>query len=164
MNDSIIKDRVVSGPAPFGEGTTIGAVDVDRFGHTNNVVYLSLLVRVAWSHSESLGLDFAAYEKLGAGCVARRHELDYLAPTFAGEQLWLATWVHENDFRLSMWRRYQIVRASDRKTVLRGQTQWVCVDMKSRSEEHTSELQSLMRISYAVFCLKKKKNKQKYQN
>src|SRR3546814_8738786 len=30
---------------------------------------------------------------------------------------------------------------------------------KWRSEEHTSELQSLMRISYAVFCLKKKKNK-----
>src|SRR3546814_4857815 len=29
-----------------------------------------------------------------------------------------------------------------------------------RSEEHTSELQSLMRISYAVFCLIKKKNKQ----
>src|SRR3546814_10549137 len=31
-------------------------------------------------------------------------------------------------------------------------------DSRSRSEEHTSELQSLMRISYAVFCLKKKKN------
>src|SRR3546814_5715850 len=31
----------------------------------------------------------------------------------------------------------------------------------ARSEEHTSELQSLMRISYAVFCLKKKKQKQK---
>src|SRR3546814_1322418 len=31
---------------------------------------------------------------------------------------------------------------------------------RSRSEEHTSELQSLMRISYAVFCLKKKKEKQ----
>src|SRR3546814_4215643 len=30
-----------------------------------------------------------------------------------------------------------------------------------RSEEHTSELQSLMRISYAVFCLKKKKTKKK---
>src|SRR3546814_3898405 len=29
--------------------------------------------------------------------------------------------------------------------------------VKARSEEHTSELQSLMRISYAVFCLKKKK-------
>src|SRR3546814_9311454 len=32
-----------------------------------------------------------------------------------------------------------------------------------RSEEHTSELQSLMRISYAVFCLKKKKNKKSNQ-
>src|SRR3546814_6824232 len=32
-------------------------------------------------------------------------------------------------------------------------------DMLERSEEHTSELQSLMRISYAVFCLKKKKKK-----
>src|SRR3546814_10832707 len=31
------------------------------------------------------------------------------------------------------------------------------VDVDGRSEEHTSELQSLMRISYAVFCLKKKK-------
>src|SRR3546814_1820234 len=31
-----------------------------------------------------------------------------------------------------------------------------------RSEEHTSELQSLMRISYAVFCLKKKKNNNTY--
>src|SRR3546814_5888594 len=33
-----------------------------------------------------------------------------------------------------------------------------------RSEEHTSELQSLMRISYAVFCLKKKKSKQQRKN
>src|SRR3546814_3328658 len=39
---------------------------------------------------------------------------------------------------------------------------WVAVRPRSapavRSEEHTSELQSLMRISYAVFCLKKKKH------
>src|SRR3546814_3807548 len=33
-------------------------------------------------------------------------------------------------------------------------------DVGQRSEEHTSELQSLMRISYAVFCLKKKKKEQ----
>src|SRR3546814_1342801 len=33
-----------------------------------------------------------------------------------------------------------------------------------RSEEHTSELQSLMRISYAVFCLKKKNTKKERQN
>src|SRR3546814_3481563 len=38
----------------------------------------------------------------------------------------------------------------------------IAAHMLSRSEEHTSELQSLMRISYAVFCLKKKK-KQKVE-
>src|SRR3546814_3823239 len=35
----------------------------------------------------------------------------------------------------------------------------VIIKIAKRSEEHTSELQSLMRISYAVFCLKKKKTK-----
>src|SRR3546814_4819678 len=37
-------------------------------------------------------------------------------------------------------------------------------EANARSEEHTSELQSLMRISYAVFCLKKKKTKKHTQN
>src|SRR3546814_3271591 len=44
--------------------------------------------------------------------------------------------------------RYQISRTAEE--IRRG---------AKRSEEHTSELQSLMRISYAVFCLKKKKKK-----
>src|SRR3546814_5086277 len=35
---------------------------------------------------------------------------------------------------------------------------WFALSVYTRSEEHTSELQSLMRISYAVFCLKKKTN------
>src|SRR3546814_10005175 len=48
-----------------------------------------------------------------------------------------------------------VVRAS---SVGRQVALWVMV-LFARSEEHTSELQSLMRISYAVFCLKKK-NKQ----
>src|SRR3546814_1139519 len=38
-----------------------------------------------------------------------------------------------------------------------------CCVQSGRSEEHTSELQSLMRISYAVFCLKKKKKKKNSQ-
>src|SRR3546814_15916716 len=42
-------------------------------------------------------------------------------------------------------------RSSKRETRRRAK-------LADRSEEHTSELQSLMRISYAVFCLKKKKN------
>src|SRR3546814_1949751 len=39
----------------------------------------------------------------------------------------------------------------------------IAIDVDRRSEEHTSELQSLMRISYAVFCLKKKNNKNRIE-
>src|SRR3546814_5776663 len=46
-------------------------------------------------------------------------------------------------------------RALSRKTRTRQQALFCLPEL--RSEEHTSELQSLMRISYAVFCLKKKK-------
>src|SRR3546814_7605839 len=50
---------------------------------------------------------------------------------------------------------------ADRLALNRRRSQPVA--RKRRSEEHTSELQSLMRISYAVFCLKKKKpHKTKY--
>src|SRR3546814_3846893 len=51
--------------------------------------------------------------------------------------------------------------AGDRGSVSQGfQHGYPCLGkLRQRSEEHTSELQSLMCISYAVFCLKKKKNK-----
>src|SRR3546814_6944785 len=51
----------------------------------------------------------------------------------------------------------------DRMLVKKGQqvSRGQAIGTVGRSEEHTSELQSLMRISYAVFCLKKKKQ---YQN
>src|SRR3546814_5249617 len=41
-------------------------------------------------------------------------------------------------------------------------TVFLAADMDARSEEHTSELQSLMRISYAVFCLKQQNQQIKY--
>src|SRR3546814_3132994 len=44
----------------------------------------------------------------------------------------------------------RVTLSTDSRYVMDGLTRWI------RSEEHTSELQSLMRISYAVFCLKKK--------
>src|SRR3546814_3222355 len=48
-----------------------------------------------------------------------------------------------------------------RGTALRDALEQGQIRDGSRSEEHTSELQSLMRISYAVFCLKKKKRRTK---
>src|SRR3546814_14075182 len=56
------------------------------------------------------------------------------------------------------WRRsWGRERGRRRRNPIRvDRTKWLLIKWR-RSEEHTSELQSLMRISYAVFCLKKKK-------
>src|SRR3546814_6354987 len=50
-----------------------------------------------------------------------------------------------------------IIARPTRSKMLHVQIAGRVIRANSRSEEHTSELQSLMRISYAVFCLKKKK-------
>src|SRR3546814_4548501 len=51
-----------------------------------------------------------------------------------------------------------VARASE-MTLMAASIRDIAAAAEARSEEHTSELQSLMRISYAVFCLKKKKKK-----
>src|SRR3546814_1392157 len=58
------------------------------------------------------------------------------------------------------WRLERVVAVPQSDVALEGRPRRPCIAiLLGRSEEHTSELQSLMRISYAVFCLKKKKNK-----
>src|SRR3546814_3730090 len=78
-----------------------------------------------------------------------------------------------NDDRLNIVERYTplflTIKAGDKKSAISGKMEIIRGDINntihgrpfgstSRSEEHTSELQSLMRISYAVFCLKKNNN------
>ncbi len=117
-------------PAPHIQPQTVDQSHLDPMRHTNNVVYLAWVEQIAWHHSRQLGLHWEDYVRLGHGMVARRHELDYLAPTVAGDSLLLATWIIGID-RLSITRAYQFVREQDNKTVFRGLTRWVCVDLAS---------------------------------
>src|SRR3546814_5133733 len=55
-----------------------------------------------------------------------------------------------------MHQRSSVRRVRSRPVIQRHTTSELLAPFGFRSEEHTSELQSLMRISYAVFCLKKK--------
>ncbi|MDT0635621.1 thioesterase family protein [Spectribacter hydrogenoxidans] len=114
-------------PAPFTLDITVQPGDIDALQHVNNVTYLGWLEAVSWAHSKSLDLDWDTYERLGVACVVRRHELDYLAPTHLGDELVAATWVSRNDGRLSLWRRFQIIRPADGVTVLRGHSHFVSV-------------------------------------
>src|SRR3546814_9553308 len=62
---------------------------------------------------------------------------------------------NSNRMKLGVFGTIDVVEAAAPELVSNGH---FTSDTTGRSEEHTSELQSLMRISYAVFCLKKKKN------
>src|SRR3546814_7646981 len=58
---------------------------------------------------------------------------------------------------ISSFRPRELIQTTGWWTVF-GNWGWTLDNYSTRSEEHTSELQSLLRISYAVFCLKKTKN------
>src|SRR3546814_2518757 len=63
-----------------------------------------------------------------------------------------------DDGSVEIHQQILVARPTQRAIVLGKQGSRIKeIGAKARSEEHTSELQSLMRISYAVFCLKKKK-------
>src|SRR3546814_3958195 len=61
------------------------------------------------------------------------------------------------DFEIDPDRKHALIHGLDDISVSEARLPDI-ERFEQRSEEHTSELQSLMRISYAVFCLKKKKN------
>lgn len=118
-------------PKPFVVEEQVRDEDVDILGHTNNVTYLRWLELAAWGHSVHLGLDMAAYEAENRAMVVHRHEIDYLGASYAGEEVHIGTWLVGNDGKLSLWRRYQVIRLRDNQTLVRGLTHFVCTDLKS---------------------------------
>jgi acyl-CoA thioester hydrolase len=60
----------------------------------------------------------------------REHRIEYLLPAFSGEEIEIKTWV-ENVRRVRSLRKYEFVRKSDRKVLVKGETDWVFVDVKT---------------------------------
>lgn len=118
-------------PDPFVIDIVVKSEDIDGLGHANNAVYVSWLERCAWRHSQNLGLDLAEYRRLDRAMAVVRHEIDYLAAAYEGDELQLGTWIVESDQRLKMTRHFQLVRPSDASTLLRAQTTFVCIELSS---------------------------------
>ena len=116
---------------PFIIDLQVAAEDIDGLGHANNAVYVSWLERCAWRHSQRLGLDLTEYRRLDRAMAVVRHEIDYLAAGYEGDELQLATWIVDWDQRLKMTRRFQLVRPRDGTTLLRAQTTFVCIELSS---------------------------------
>src|SRR3546814_3667584 len=102
--------------------------------------------------SQSAAQDFLRERALAA---RERHLPQGPIVVFSGPAIW-------SDWE-PLWARLDQIKARvpHMTLVTTGQRKGADAIAAARSEEHTSELQSLMRISYAVFCLKKK-NKEKY--
>lgn len=70
----------------------VEAADIDEFGHANNVVWVRWVNEAAMAHSRAVGLDPETLIAMRAMWIIRKHEIEYLLPAFAGEQLICATW------------------------------------------------------------------------
>lgn len=113
---------------PFRIDIRVTDADIDALGHVNNAVYVTWLERIAWAHSEFLGIDLARFQQLDRAMVVARHEIDYLAAARLGDELRLATWVVGSDRRLRLKRHFQLVRPLDGVTLLRADTVFVCIE------------------------------------
>ena len=105
--------------------------DIDGLNHTNNAVYVQWCEKTGWAHSEALGLSLQDYQRLDRAMAIRRGDYDYLLPTQLGEALTLATWLTASDGKLTMERRFQLIRDHDQATVLRGRWELVCIELSS---------------------------------
>jgi acyl-CoA thioester hydrolase len=118
--------RVVGVSPEFRKVIRAVSADVDELGHVSNVAYLRWVQDAAKSHSEAVGWDFSAYQRLGAVFVVRRHELDYLAPSYEGEDIELCTWIEWWKAATSE-RKTRIVRVGDGRELARASTLWALV-------------------------------------
>ncbi|MEP5763930.1 MAG: thioesterase family protein [Halieaceae bacterium] len=118
-------------PEPFTLAVQVLPEHIDGLRHTNNAVYVSWCEQVAWAHSTALGLDLDSYQRLNRAMVITHSEFDYLQASRLGDKLQVATWIDAWDGRLTMQRRFQLVRPADASTLLRARMSFACVALDS---------------------------------
>lgn len=107
-------------PQPFTEQIKVSASDIDGMGHTNNACYVIWCERAAWLHSRKLGLSVEDYRRLDRGVAIRQASYEYFLPSFAGDELTMATWLTHCDGKLRLERRFQLINPGNGVTLLRG--------------------------------------------
>jgi len=118
-------------PDPYILHTSVQAADIDGLKHTNNAVYVNWCQQAAWAHSVALGLDLERYRALDRAMVIRHSEFDYLRASRENDAIAVATWIVDWDRKLSIRRRFQVVRVTDGITLLRAAMRFVCIELSS---------------------------------
>jgi len=118
-------------PIPIYEHhITVLSSDIDENDHANNVCYLRWMNEAAIAHSAENGWTAQRYVVLGASWFARKHTIEYLAPSFEGDKLVVRTGV--SDWQsIRSTRTYRFVRMSDDKVIAKAETLWVFVNLST---------------------------------
>lgn len=114
--------------AIFKKQWTVGPESIDILGHVNNREYLRWLEQGAVEHAAAVGWTAQAYLKRKQCWVVREHWIEYLRPSFQGDELTLYTWISRVDGARSL-RRYAITR--NKKLICNAATEWAYIDMES---------------------------------
>ena len=121
-------------PDPFEMTVRVQPSDIDELGHVNNVRYLQWVQDVAVAHWNAAAPEADRAHLLW---VVLRHEIDYRAPAFAGDELVLRTLVG-NASRVRFERFTEITRASDGAVLAQAKTMWCALDSVSRKPTSVS--------------------------
>ncbi len=118
-------------PKPFLITVNVEQSHIDELGHTNNGVYTAWCEQVAWEHSKQLGLTGKDYGDLQIAMAIQQANYQYLAPSFSGEDIEVATWLTACNGKLTMERSFQMRNKNTAQTIFRGQWQLVCINLKT---------------------------------
>ena len=129
----------------FGQEFEVSRGDIDLLGHLNNVVWLRWVQDMAVAHSDAsrprlTTLPGGNLRAFGAVWVVRRHDIEYLAPAYAGERVTGTTWIGESG-KTSSQRRTIFTRESDGRLLCRAKTTWVLVGTDGRPTEVPEHMQ-----------------------
>lgn len=117
--------------AVFRRTRVVRAEDLDFLEHVNNLAWLRFVVELADAHSSALGLDLAAYRRIGGLWIVRRHEIDYERPAALGDRLEESTWIAElrgaRSLRESRFRR----EGPEGPLLVRARTVWAFADLRT---------------------------------
>jgi acyl-CoA thioester hydrolase len=121
----VIRNEFLPPAGAYAHRLSVAPSDIDELGHANNVVWVRWINEAAIAHSRSVGLDRETYLALGVIWVVRRHDVEYLAPALAGEELEALTWIVNLRGATSVRRT---VLRRDGRELCRAETTWALID------------------------------------
>ena len=104
--------------------------DLDNVGHVNNAVYLSYAEDAGLDAARAYGWSIRSLLDEGWGIFTRRTRVEYRVPAGPGDRLAVKTWLSPPR-NTSITRYYEMMRESDGVLLVRAESVWVIVDLKT---------------------------------